>query len=293
MFEWMRDWDSVLISRRNCGNVFCKDCCHLKLPIPDQQLYDPVLVCNTCHDLLLESRTRELRSQQLEKAIATASSWDGRSQRATHAGVQSDGCLLEQEPLSASFPRQPRDEALWDWSTRGTGFSSLRRRGVFVTASELEASELNPKGPWVQSPKRGVSSSQMHHTHQTITSFPQTRRLSRGSLFKTNQAATVFKNELILFSIFVLCTTEGVRDQNGAVFSLFVCRCEAWMCNRLVYSCFWETGGIGGCSCWIKAASLHWSDRSFVHGARPSLSFSRFSWTVKWFRSRLMWNTQL
>ncbi|XP_052412444.1 myotubularin-related protein 4 isoform X3 [Carassius gibelio] len=59
---------------RNCGNVFCKDCCHLKLPIPDQQLYDPVLVCNTCHDLLLESRTRELRSQQLEKPIATASS---------------------------------------------------------------------------------------------------------------------------------------------------------------------------------------------------------------------------
>ncbi|TNM84563.1 hypothetical protein fugu_008741 [Takifugu bimaculatus] len=58
----------------NCGNVFCKDCCHLKLPIPDQQLYDPVLVCNTCHDLLLESRTREIRSQQLKKAIATASS---------------------------------------------------------------------------------------------------------------------------------------------------------------------------------------------------------------------------
>ncbi|XP_069003121.1 phosphatidylinositol-3,5-bisphosphate 3-phosphatase MTMR4 isoform X2 [Embiotoca jacksoni] len=59
---------------RNCGNVFCKDCCHLKLPIPDQQLYDPVLVCNTCNDLLLESRTREIRSQQLKKAIATASS---------------------------------------------------------------------------------------------------------------------------------------------------------------------------------------------------------------------------
>ncbi|XP_077402553.1 phosphatidylinositol-3,5-bisphosphate 3-phosphatase MTMR4 isoform X2 [Vanacampus margaritifer] len=59
---------------RNCGNVFCKDCCHLKLPIPDQQLYDPVLVCNTCNDLLLESRTREIRSQQFKKAIATASS---------------------------------------------------------------------------------------------------------------------------------------------------------------------------------------------------------------------------
>uniref|UniRef100_A0A8B9LXR3 phosphatidylinositol-3,5-bisphosphate 3-phosphatase n=1 Tax=Astyanax mexicanus TaxID=7994 RepID=A0A8B9LXR3_ASTMX len=59
---------------RNCGNVFCKDCCHLKLPIPDQQLYDPVLVCNTCYDLLQESRTREIRSQQLKKPIATASS---------------------------------------------------------------------------------------------------------------------------------------------------------------------------------------------------------------------------
>ncbi|XP_031712857.1 myotubularin-related protein 4 isoform X1 [Anarrhichthys ocellatus] len=59
---------------RNCGNVFCKDCCHLKLPIPDQQLYDAVLVCNTCHDLLLEARTREIRSQQLKKAITTASS---------------------------------------------------------------------------------------------------------------------------------------------------------------------------------------------------------------------------
>ncbi|KAM8897639.1 phosphatidylinositol-3,5-bisphosphate 3-phosphatase MTMR4 isoform 2-T2 [Spinachia spinachia] len=59
---------------RNCGNVFCKDCCHLKLPIPDQQLYDAVLVCNSCHDLLLEARTRDIRSQQLKKAIATASS---------------------------------------------------------------------------------------------------------------------------------------------------------------------------------------------------------------------------
>lgn len=59
---------------RNCGNVYCKDCCHLKLPIPEQQLYDPVLVCNSCFDLLLESRTRELRSQQLKKPIATASS---------------------------------------------------------------------------------------------------------------------------------------------------------------------------------------------------------------------------
>ncbi|KAJ3589277.1 hypothetical protein NHX12_010122, partial [Muraenolepis orangiensis] len=59
---------------RNCGNVFCKDCCHLKLPIPDQQLYDPVLVCSTCHDMLLECRNQDIRSQELKKPIATASS---------------------------------------------------------------------------------------------------------------------------------------------------------------------------------------------------------------------------
>lgn len=71
---WRLTAATPLAVHRNCGNVFCKDCCHLKLPIPDQQLYDPVLVCNTCHDLLLESRTREIRCQQLKKAIATASS---------------------------------------------------------------------------------------------------------------------------------------------------------------------------------------------------------------------------
>ncbi|XP_028564063.2 phosphatidylinositol-3,5-bisphosphate 3-phosphatase MTMR4 isoform X1 [Podarcis muralis] len=59
---------------RNCGNVFCASCCHLKLPIPDQQLYDPVLVCNTCYDHIQVSRARELMSQHLKKPIATASS---------------------------------------------------------------------------------------------------------------------------------------------------------------------------------------------------------------------------
>ncbi|KAG8590089.1 hypothetical protein GDO81_006629 [Engystomops pustulosus] len=59
---------------RNCGNVFCADCCHLKLPIPDQQLYDPVLVCNTCYDNIQVSRARELMSQQLKKPLAAASS---------------------------------------------------------------------------------------------------------------------------------------------------------------------------------------------------------------------------
>ncbi|XP_069082953.1 myotubularin-related protein 4 isoform X2 [Pleurodeles waltl] len=59
---------------RNCGNVFCASCCHLKLSIPDQQLYDPVLVCNSCYDQIQVSRARELMSQQLKKPIATASS---------------------------------------------------------------------------------------------------------------------------------------------------------------------------------------------------------------------------
>ncbi|XP_059829128.1 myotubularin-related protein 4 isoform X1 [Hypanus sabinus] len=59
---------------RNCGNVFCANCCHLKLPIPDQQLYDPVLVCNSCYDQVQACRTREIMNQQLKKPIATASS---------------------------------------------------------------------------------------------------------------------------------------------------------------------------------------------------------------------------
>ncbi|XP_071460168.1 phosphatidylinositol-3,5-bisphosphate 3-phosphatase MTMR4 isoform X4 [Marmota flaviventris] len=59
---------------RNCGNVFCAGCCHLKLPIPDQQLYDPVLVCNSCYEHIQVSRARELMSQHLKKPIATASS---------------------------------------------------------------------------------------------------------------------------------------------------------------------------------------------------------------------------
>ncbi|XP_075052713.1 phosphatidylinositol-3,5-bisphosphate 3-phosphatase MTMR4 isoform X2 [Mixophyes fleayi] len=59
---------------RNCGNVFCGGCCHLKLPIPDQQLYDPVLVCNTCYDNIQVTRARELMSQQLKKPLAAASS---------------------------------------------------------------------------------------------------------------------------------------------------------------------------------------------------------------------------
>ncbi|CAH2220186.1 myotubularin-related 4 isoform X2 [Pelobates cultripes] len=59
---------------RNCGNVFCASCCHLKLPIPDQQLYDPVLVCNMCYDQIQVTRARELMSQQLKKPLAAASS---------------------------------------------------------------------------------------------------------------------------------------------------------------------------------------------------------------------------
>ncbi len=191
-----------LISRRNCGNVFCKECCHLKLPIPDQQLYDPVLVCNTCHDLLLESRTRELRSQQLKKAIATASSW---SERATRRR------LLEREPLSPRAIWSP--DWLWDWSTRGTPKHEcgLWRRGDFITVSELQASLVEDRNRTerilgFQSPKWGVSSSgnhhtaRMHHTHRTISAMHP----SRGALFKTNQAATVFKKTQFYFSILII-----------------------------------------------------------------------------------------
>ncbi|CAB1316877.1 unnamed protein product [Coregonus sp. 'balchen'] len=53
----------------------CFNCdCEFWMAKRHQQLYDPVLVCNVCYDLLLEARNREIRSQQLKKPIATASS---------------------------------------------------------------------------------------------------------------------------------------------------------------------------------------------------------------------------
>uniref|UniRef100_UPI00358EB7DD myotubularin-related protein 3-like isoform X4 n=1 Tax=Myxine glutinosa TaxID=7769 RepID=UPI00358EB7DD len=40
---------------RNCGNVFCWNCCSQKVPVPSQQLYDPARVCKACYRYLIPS----------------------------------------------------------------------------------------------------------------------------------------------------------------------------------------------------------------------------------------------
>lgn len=167
----------MLISRRNCGNVFCKDCCHLRLPIPDQQLYDPVLVCNTCYDLLLESRTRELCSQQLKKPIATASSWDSQSaitERAAEVprrGVCTDARYLAEESLSLCRETGGEDgqrqlRLIYGWSPHTLEEECGLWWRVFLIESLFDRGLLwtrAPVGPLGSDAQRDVSSSQNYH----------------------------------------------------------------------------------------------------------------------------------
>ena len=37
---------------RNCGKIFCADCSENTVPLPNEQLYDPVRVCTNCFSLL-------------------------------------------------------------------------------------------------------------------------------------------------------------------------------------------------------------------------------------------------
>lgn len=37
---------------RNCGKVFCSDCADRDMPLPHQNLFQPVRVCNMCFDSL-------------------------------------------------------------------------------------------------------------------------------------------------------------------------------------------------------------------------------------------------
>lgn len=44
---------------RNCGLVFCGTCSEKRLPLPDEQLYDPVRVCYACFEKLVTLQERE------------------------------------------------------------------------------------------------------------------------------------------------------------------------------------------------------------------------------------------
>ncbi|XP_058491496.1 myotubularin-related protein 3 isoform X2 [Solea solea] len=56
---------------RNCGNVFCANCCDQKIPVPSQQLFEPSRVCKGCYgNLQLGLVPLDL---ELEKPIAASS----------------------------------------------------------------------------------------------------------------------------------------------------------------------------------------------------------------------------
>lgn len=50
---------SYLIVYRNCGLVFCGTCSEKRLPVPEEQLYDPVRVCIACFEKLVTLQERE------------------------------------------------------------------------------------------------------------------------------------------------------------------------------------------------------------------------------------------
>ena len=41
---------------RSCGRLFCSECSEQSVPIPAEQLYQPVRVCDTCYDELTADR---------------------------------------------------------------------------------------------------------------------------------------------------------------------------------------------------------------------------------------------
>lgn len=128
---WHSWWTlSSLCFGRNCGNVFCAACCYLKLPIPDQQLYDPVLVCNSCYEHIQVSRARELMSQHLKKPIATASSWMPEMTCPVVVGLKggsAPGLILKvpwcgsQNCRAQRYCLEKSSLVPWDWSSLAGG----------------------------------------------------------------------------------------------------------------------------------------------------------------------------
>ena len=55
MFSGSKDFRVIVVNvlwSRNCGKIFCADCSENTVPLPNEQLYDPVRVCTNCFSLL-------------------------------------------------------------------------------------------------------------------------------------------------------------------------------------------------------------------------------------------------
>ncbi|KAK3736341.1 hypothetical protein QZH41_020792 [Actinostola sp. cb2023] len=57
---------------RNCGLVFCSTCSNHNLPVPDEQLYDPVRVCLSCFEKLLRMKEREKTERRTSPGMVSA-----------------------------------------------------------------------------------------------------------------------------------------------------------------------------------------------------------------------------
>ncbi|XP_076367298.1 phosphatidylinositol-3,5-bisphosphate 3-phosphatase MTMR3 isoform X2 [Tachypleus tridentatus] len=72
------DADFGLVLRRHhcrCGKVFCYQCCSQVLPVPSEQLYSPVRVCQQCFEGLRSRCRQQLMScEKLPKHVVTAAS---------------------------------------------------------------------------------------------------------------------------------------------------------------------------------------------------------------------------
>ncbi len=61
---------------RNCGRVYCSDCTNNKASVPNQQLNEPVRVCNNCFselmpfdDVICVKGNEPLKTDDLEAAL--------------------------------------------------------------------------------------------------------------------------------------------------------------------------------------------------------------------------------
>jgi hypothetical protein len=60
----------IVLCCRNCGKIFCADCSENTVPLPNEQLYDPVRVCSSCFSLL-HNASALLKRQQVNGTGST------------------------------------------------------------------------------------------------------------------------------------------------------------------------------------------------------------------------------
>lgn len=62
--------ESIFIFIRSCGKIFCADCSRNLVPLPAEQLYDPVRVCEPCFALGASRSTSNSTSITCKQAVA-------------------------------------------------------------------------------------------------------------------------------------------------------------------------------------------------------------------------------